>query len=65
MPIHRLGVGGLPAAVRTPPPAWSSIPAPEFPFLPLSSSQLPALVDLEVPGWERGPGSQGEPPGSG
>lgn len=59
MPIHRLGVGGLPAAVRTPPPA------PEFPFLPLSSSQLAALVDLEVPGWERGPGSQGEPPGSG
>lgn len=66
VPIHRLGAGGaLPAAVRTPPPAWSSSPAPAFPFLPLSSSQPTALGDLEVSGWERGPGSQGEPPGAG
>lgn len=35
VPIHRLGIGGLPTAVQTPPSCWISIPAPECPCLPL------------------------------
>lgn len=34
VPIHTLGIGGLPAAGQKPPPAWSGIPAPEFPLPP-------------------------------